>query len=70
MAKIKKVASKHTCKDCRHSYSPHCKDSKGVEFLCKCPFHEWSKFLNYSWCEKFEQDDSSRIHSSRLPYHG
>jgi hypothetical protein len=44
-----------TCKDCKYSHSPHCKNSKGEMFLCKCPFHAWSKFLNYSYCENFEE---------------
>lgn len=55
----KKTAStnpKHlglTCKDCRHSYEPHSPAIDGHMILCRCPYFEFSKFLNRDCCDKF-----------------
>ena len=54
MAKKAKVKIEYTCKDCSHATDFHCKNWKGENFLCKCRFHEWSKFLNSSYCEHFQ----------------
>lgn len=42
---------KPTCKDCIFSGIRFEKDRQGVEFLCKCKFHKWAKFLRHDWCE-------------------
>ena len=54
MAKKAKAKIEYTCKDCSHATDFHCKNWKGENFLCKCRFHEWSKFLNSSYCEHFQ----------------
>lgn len=41
------------CQDCGRAYDYHCKDCKGVFFLCKCPFFQFSRFLRHDWCENF-----------------
>ena len=53
MAKKKEKPTKY-CRDCRHATDYHCNNYQGVPFLCKCKYHQWSKFLNYSYCEHFE----------------
>lgn len=55
MAKKKEVRPKYTCRDCAHSFNYHEKDIYGNFFMCKCKFHEWSKFLNHSYCENFDK---------------
>lgn len=34
------------CRDCAHSTMYHELDEMGEPFLCKCPFWEWSQFLD------------------------
>lgn len=40
------------CRDCAHAYDPHELDYKHEPFLCKCPFFQWSRFLNHDTCDK------------------
>jgi hypothetical protein len=47
--------SKYHCRDCVHSYDWHEKNLKGEFFMCRCPFFEWSKFLNRDICDKFKK---------------
>ncbi len=55
MAKKIKQESKYHCVDCKHSYDYHEKNINGEFFMCKCPFHKWSKFLYRDVCEKFQK---------------
>lgn len=55
MAKKIKQESKYHCMDCKHSYDYHEKNINGEFFMCKCPFHKWSKFLHRDVCEKFQK---------------
>lgn len=48
---------KHCCQDCAHSHSPH--ELTAYEprkpFLCKCPFKQWSQFLDIpQFCNNFK----------------
>lgn len=55
MATKRNQTEKHMCRDCAHAYAPHETDVKGDFFLCKCPFREWSQFLNIEQhCETFK----------------
>lgn len=45
----------YTCNDCKHAYDFHDKNWKGEYFMCKCPYFKWSRFLNISYCDKFEK---------------
>ena len=58
MAKNKNNQTEYRCKDCIHEYDRHEKDYKGDFFLCKCPFHEFSRFLNGYTCEHFKKKTS------------
>lgn len=55
MAKKVIPQSKYHCRDCQYAYDYHEKNSKGEYFMCKCPFYQWSKFLNHSYCDKFKK---------------
>nr|DAE56043.1 MAG TPA: hypothetical protein [Caudoviricetes sp.] len=56
MAKKRKTEKQEgCCALCVHSYDWHEKDYKGEFFLCRCPFHKWSKFLYRDWCEHFQK---------------
>lgn len=52
---VKKEEIRHYCRECKHSYDYHELDYKGEPFLCKCPFFQYSKFLNRDCCSKFEK---------------
>lgn len=54
MAKKAQQISQYHCRDCKHSYDWHDKNLQGEFFMCRCPFHKWSKFLNRDVCNKFE----------------
>lgn len=54
MAKKVKERPTKFCRDCKHAFDYHEKNLKGEFFMCKCPFHQWSKFLNHSHCKHFE----------------
>nr|DAE96355.1 MAG TPA: zinc ribbon domain protein [Caudoviricetes sp.] len=43
----------YTCKDCKHATDFHSKALDGHCILCKCPFHEYSKYLTRDYCEHF-----------------
>lgn len=43
-------AVRHFCYECENSYDWHEKDYKGEFFLCRCPFHKWSRFLYRDGC--------------------
>ena len=51
----KKIIQKpaYTCKDCKHATDFHSKALDGHWILCKCHFHEYSKFLTRDYCEHF-----------------
>lgn len=53
--KIIKRKPEHTCKDCKHAKDFHSKALDGRWILCKCPFQQYSKFLNWDYCEHFEK---------------
>lgn len=54
MAKKLTSAKGYHCRDCSHAYDYHEVDYKGDFFLCKCPFFQFSKFLNRDYCERFK----------------
>lgn len=41
------------CRDCRRSYDWHELNYRGEPFMCRCPYHKWSRFLNHDYCDKF-----------------
>ena len=44
------------CRDCELAYDFHELDYHGNPFLCKCPFEEWSQFLNHpNYCRHFKK---------------
>lgn len=53
--KLKRAELKYHCRECKHSHSYHELNWKGEPFLCKCPFHKYSKFLDSDWCEHFQK---------------
>lgn len=55
MAKKKQPETQLHCRECKHSFDYHELNYKGEPFLCKCPFHKWSKFLDRDWCKNFEK---------------
>lgn len=43
---------KHCCRDCAHSFDYH---EPRVPFLCRCPFKQWSQFLDTpQFCNNFK----------------
>ena len=48
MIRKPKEPVKVMCKDCAHSYDPHelTAYEPRVPFLCRCPFKQWSQFLD------------------------
>ena len=50
--KIKDQAQipKHYCRDCALAYDYHEMNVKGEFFMCRCPFHKFSRFLNHDTC--------------------
>ncbi len=53
---MRKQQDKVTCRDCAHSRDPHEKDCHGEFFLCRCPFREWSQFLDIPQkCNEFKK---------------
>lgn len=38
------------CRDCEHSFDYHEKNYMGEPFMCRCPFHKWSRFLDKDFC--------------------
>lgn len=49
------VQIKHTCRNCAHATDFHELNHKGEPFLCKCPFEEWSQFLDLEKvCEHYK----------------
>lgn len=53
-SKSKKAPITYRCRDCKHSYECHEIGADGKPFLCRCPFHKWSKFLNRDYCKEFK----------------
>lgn len=52
MVKKEKVRPTLFCRDCKHAYDYHEKNLKGELFMARCPFRQWSVFLNHTTCEK------------------
>jgi hypothetical protein len=52
--KIQQKGTQYYCRDCKHAFDFHELDYKGEPFLCKCPFHKFSKFLNKDYCTNFK----------------
>jgi hypothetical protein len=52
---MKKEKPKYRCRDCKWATDYHERNMEGDYFLCKCPFFEYSRFLNLDWCEKFHK---------------
>ena len=45
----------HHCRDCQHSYDWHELNYRGEPFMCRCPYHQWSRFLKHDYCDKFKK---------------
>ena len=48
---------KHCCRDCAHSFDYHelTAYEPRVPFLCRCPFNQWSQFLDTpQFCNNFK----------------
>lgn len=46
---------KHCCRDCAHSSDYHEIGADGNPFLCRCPYEEWSQFLDIpQFCNNFK----------------
>lgn len=43
---------RHLCRDCENSYDWHEKSVKGEFFMCRCPHHRFSRFLNHDGCDE------------------
>lgn len=55
MAKKKQTSTQnYHCRDCKHAFDFHELNWKGEPFLCKCPFHKDSKFLDKDYCTNFK----------------
>lgn len=55
MAKKKQTSTQnYHCRDCKHAFDFHELNWKGEPFLCKCPFHKYSKFLDKDYCTNFK----------------
>lgn len=50
MPKNTRKEVKHFCYQCANAYDPHEIGYDGKPFLCKCPFHKWSRFLYRDGC--------------------
>lgn len=53
MRKRKEDKVKHYCRECVHAMDFHSMSLKGEPILCKCPFFEYSKLLNWECCGYF-----------------
>lgn len=53
-AVVKNVNIYH-CIDCAHSFDYHEKGADGKPFLCRCQFHQFSKFLKTDYCNHFKK---------------
>lgn len=48
------ITQNYHCRDCKHAFDFHELNWKGEPFLCKCPFHKYSKFLDKDYCTNFK----------------
>jgi hypothetical protein len=58
MKNNKKPQEKVMCKDCAHSHDQHelTAYEPRVPFMCRCPFRQWSQFLDIPQiCEHFKR---------------
>lgn len=55
MARKKVDKTRHFCRECAYAKDFHSMSLKGEPILCKCPFFEHSKLLNWECCEHFKQ---------------
>ena len=58
MRKTAPQPQKHCCRDCANSYDYHelTAYEPRVPFLCRCPFEEWSQFLDIpKFCIHFKK---------------
>lgn len=50
---ISNRAVEYTCKDCAYSDDWHNVGADGQMIFCRCKYHQWSRFLNHDYCERF-----------------
>lgn len=53
--KQQKQQVQYHCEDCIHEYDRHEMGYDGKPFLCRCPFHKYSRFLKSDYCSNFKK---------------
>lgn len=53
-ALVKNTEDNLHCEDCELAYDFHEKDYRGLFFMCKCPYFEFSKFLWHDRCDNLK----------------